>query len=159
MGFRRNRSVDDALQVSRRLVEEGTCSRSSNEVLLIRFFDIEKAYPRVSRDTLWRLMRLKGAPDTFIRICQALHEHTTYRVRIHGGLSASYSVDKGLREGRPSSSLLFNCYHAAVMEDFRARRLAGAEARGQQLGLPWTTKVDGRFCAWIPQSSAFNSEK
>ena len=102
MGFRRNSSVDDALQVSRRLVEDGTCSRSSSEVLLIRFFDIEKACPRVSRDTLWRLMERKGAPDTFIRICQALREHTTYRARIHGGLSTSCEVDKGLRESCPS---------------------------------------------------------
>ena len=69
MGFRRNRSVDDALQVTRRLVEEGTSSIDTGEVMLVRLFDIEKAYPRVSRDSLWRLMKLKGAPDAFISVC------------------------------------------------------------------------------------------
>ena len=32
--------------------------------------------------------------------------------------SSGYSVDRGLREGWPTSPPLFNCYHAAVMEDF-----------------------------------------
>ena len=50
--------------------------------MLVRLFDIEKAYPRVSRDSLWRLMKLKGAPDELISICQALHEHTEYQVRV-----------------------------------------------------------------------------
>ena len=36
------RGVDDVLQVTRRIVEEGTASRPSNAVMLIRLFDIEK---------------------------------------------------------------------------------------------------------------------
>ena len=145
MGFRRNRSVDDALQVTRRLVEEGTSSIDTGEIMLVRLFDIEKAYPRVSRDSLWRLMKLKGAPDVFMSVCQALHEHTEYQVRVYQGVSAMYRVDKGLREGCPSSPPLFNCYHAAVMADFRIRREAEATARGQTPGVVWTVKVDGRL--------------
>ena len=103
MGFRRGRGVDDVLQVTRRIVEEGTASRPSNTVMLIRLFDIEKACPRVSRDSLWQLMRVKGAPTPFIQVCKALHEHTRYQVRIHKGLSTECVVDKGLREGCPSS--------------------------------------------------------
>ena len=68
MGFRRNRSVDDALQVTRRLVEEGTSSMDTGEVMLVRLFDIEKAFPRVSRDSLWRLMKIKGASNEFISV-------------------------------------------------------------------------------------------
>ena len=44
-GFRQGRSVDDPLQVSRRIVEEATFAQVSNEVILIRLFDTEKAYP------------------------------------------------------------------------------------------------------------------
>ena len=113
--------------------------------MLVRLFDIEKAYPRVSRDSLWRLMKLKGAPNAFISVCQALHEHTEYQVRVYQGVSAMYRVDKRLREGCPSSPPLFNCYHAAVMADFRIRREAEATARGQTPGMAWTVKVDGRL--------------
>ena len=74
-----------------------------------------------------------------------LHEHTEYQVRVYQGVSAMYRVDKGLREGCPSSPPLFNCYHAAVMADFRIRREAEATARGQTPGVAWTVKVDGRL--------------
>ena len=73
-----------------------------------------------------------------------MHEHTQYVVRIHKGFSTPYSVDKGLREGCPSSPPLFNLYHHAVMEDFRVRRAQQANQSGYSPGIPWTTKIDGR---------------
>ena len=109
-GFRKGRGVDDVLQVTRRIVEEATACQADESVVLIRLFDIEKAYPRVSRDTLWMLLQRKGAPSGFIKVCQALHEHTRYSVKIYGGTSSSYAADKGLREGCPSSPPLFNVY-------------------------------------------------
>eukprot|EP00969_Alexandrium_andersonii_P147421 6518758-Alexandrium_andersonii.AAC.1 len=51
-GFRRGRGVDDALQVSRRLVEEMVRAKGDTWYRLV-FVDIEKAYPRVCRDALW----------------------------------------------------------------------------------------------------------
>ena len=55
-----------------------------------------------------------------------LHGGTSYRVRVHGGLSKVFVLERGLREGCPSSPVLFNIYHAAVMLDFRARRKQAA---------------------------------
>ncbi|CAE7901000.1 hypothetical protein AK812_SmicGene13709 [Symbiodinium microadriaticum] len=60
-GFRKGRGVDDVLQVTRRIVEEATACQADESVVLIRLFDIEKAYPRVSRDTLWMLLQ-RSAP-------------------------------------------------------------------------------------------------
>eukprot|EP00969_Alexandrium_andersonii_P269382 11906358-Alexandrium_andersonii.AAC.1 len=56
-----------------------------------------------------------------------MHEHTQYQVRVAGGLSDPWLPDRGLREGCPSSPPLFNVYHDAVMQDFRARRKRAAE--------------------------------
>ena len=89
-------------------------------------------------------MTVKGAPEGFIRICKGLHEHTRYQVRIYKGTSSYYSVDKGLREGCPSSPPLFNVFHHAVLEDFRIRRATQAQAQGLQPGIPWTSKITGR---------------
>ena len=71
-GFRKGRGVDDVLQVTRRIVEEGTSAQAHSQAILVRLFDIEKAYPRVSRDSLWRLMQVKGAPEQFIKVCKGL---------------------------------------------------------------------------------------
>ena len=143
-GVRQGRGVDDVLQATRRIVEEVASAQGSDETLLIRLFDIEKAYPRVSRDTLWKLMLTKGAPREVINTCKALHEGTNYQDRIHAGSSNIYQADKGLREGCPSSPPLFNLYHHAVLEDYRARRAQQAELSGHPPGIPWMVKKDGR---------------
>eukprot|EP00974_Lingulodinium_polyedra_P111817 10815071-Lingulodinium_polyedra.AAC.1 len=67
------------------------------------FFDIEKAYPRVCRDALWEVMERRGCDKRMMGVCRALHEHTAYSARVHGGESRYWLPDRGLREGCPSS--------------------------------------------------------
>ena len=48
-----------------------------------------------------------------------------------------------LREGCPSSPVLFNIYHAAVMMDYIARRKEAAAAGTMDEGIAWVAEVDG----------------
>ena len=97
-GFRKNRSVDDVVQITRRLVEEICFSRTGTPVVLT-LYDIEKAYPRVTREALWQLLEKRGTPVSFIRICKALHNHTVFSVRTSGVVSGK--IRRGSRlEGR-----------------------------------------------------------
>ena len=80
-----------------------------------------------------------------------LHGGTSYRVRVHGGLSKVFVLERGLREGCPSSPVLFNIYHAAVMMDFRARRKEAAQQGKMDEGVNWVAQVDG--CLFRPRSS------
>lgn len=145
-GFRRNRSVDDVLQISRRLAEEISQAKGiPNQQIHLTLYDIEKAYPRINREALWEIMTRKGIPTGFIQICQGLHDHTMFHVRISGSTSTKYEADRGLREGCPSSPPLFNLYHAAVMTDFRQRRKRTAEDHNLEPGIPWKTIVDGKL--------------
>jgi hypothetical protein len=143
-GNRRGRGVDDVLQVSRRIAEE-ICRLDEDEWYLISLFDLEKAFPKVCRDALWRLLEERGCPVTMIRICKGLHENTRFAVRVHGGLSREWLPARGLREGCPSSPVLFKVYHHAVMADFRGRRAELAESAGTVPGIRWQYKVDGRI--------------
>ena len=61
--------MDDALQVTRRIVEEASAGADTQDVILIRLFDIEKAYRRVSRDALWQL---RGLPK-FVELLTRTH--------------------------------------------------------------------------------------
>ncbi|CAE8670872.1 unnamed protein product, partial [Polarella glacialis] len=143
-GFRAGRGTDDAQQVSRRIAEE-VSKVDGDEVVLLRFFDIEKAYPRVCKDGMWEVLKRRGCPAGMVKLARAIHEHTAMKVRMHGGCSETYVPDRGLREGCPSSPVLFNIYHDAVMQDFRDRRLKSAAERGETPGLSWAYKVDGRL--------------
>ena len=143
-GFRRNRGVDDVLQVSRRIAEE-VCSSRGQDTIKLTLYDIEKAYPRINREALWTLLHKRGAPAPFIQVCQALHNHTQFHVKLEGTLSQNYEADRGLKEGCPSSPPLFNLYHQAVLHDFRARRKRSAESAGLTPGIEWKVFVDGRL--------------
>ena len=138
-GFRRNRGVDDVLQVSRRITEE-VVSSGPTEPVIVTLYDIEKAYPRVNR-----LVTNGGVGTGFIRVCQALHDYTSFRVQSGAVLSDGYTAGRGLKEGCPSSPPLFNVYHAAVMADYRTRRSRAAEETGAQPGIQWKTKITGQF--------------
>ncbi|CAE8616179.1 unnamed protein product, partial [Polarella glacialis] len=99
----------------------------------------------VCKDGMWEVFKRRGCPAGMVKLARAIHEHTAMKVRIHGGCSETYVPDRGLREGCPSSPVLFNIYHDAVMQDFRHRRLKSAAERGETPGLTWAYKVDGRL--------------
>ncbi len=109
------------------------------------FMDIEKAYPRVCRPALWKVLARRGCPREMVNICKALHQYTAYKVKYMGAIPQTWMPLPGLREGCPSSPPLFNVYHDAVMQDFRVRRKRKAEELNRTSGLRWTYCVDGRI--------------
>ena len=109
-GFRRGKGVDDALQVTRRVVEEVATSTDGVEGVELSFHDIERAYPSVCRGALWDLLLRWGCDSSLLRVVKMLHGGTSYRVRVHGGLSKVFVLERGLREGCPSSPVLFNIH-------------------------------------------------
>ena len=71
VGFRRNRGVDDVLQVSRRITKE-ICFAQEGEQVTLAQYDIEKAYPRVNRYALSHYMDTDGTPRSPPRFYQRL---------------------------------------------------------------------------------------
>ena len=142
-GFRAGSGVDDVQQVSRRLLEEAVQS-AHTQTYLMRFFDLEKAYPKVARHGLWTALIRKGCPGGFLKVLKAIHEGTASKVRLQGFESSSFVPDRGLKEGCPSSPILFNIYHRCFREVFRARRARAALPNELNPGLVWKFKVDGR---------------
>ena len=134
-------SVYISLQVTRRLVEEVATSTDGGDGIELSFRDIEKAYPRVCRGA-W-LDLLLGCYSSLLRVIQMLHGGTSYKVRVHGGMSKVFVLERGLREGSPSSPVLFNIYHAVVMLDFRARMKDAASQSHMDEGINWIAQVDG----------------
>ena len=60
-------------------------------------------------------------------------------------MSGSFCARPGLREGCPSSPIMFNLFHDSLMEVNRVRRLRVATAHECQPGISITYKVDGRI--------------
>ena len=143
-GFRPHRGIDDVQQFIRRVLEE-VSTAAAPKALGLTCFDIVRAYTRVCRAALWTLLTKFGIPESFLKVLKALHEHTSFKVFIHNGYSSSWFTERGLREGCPSSPVLFSIFHHAVMITFRARRAASASETGLCPGVAWDFKVDGRL--------------
>ena len=110
-GFRKGRSTGDATQTMVRLKEDAEDLErrrvgeevDDKDVLVARLLDLKKAYPRVNKPALWKLLERYGLDGNYLRALKDLHETTEYRVRGKAGLSEEWVPERGLREGCPSS--------------------------------------------------------
>nr|XP_049577496.1 glycine receptor subunit alpha-3 isoform X1 [Syngnathus scovelli] len=86
------------------------------------FVDLEKAFDRVPREVLWRVLREYGVPSQLIRAVRSLYHRCQSLVRISGSKSDSFPVRVGLRQGCPLSPILF-----IIFMDRISRRSRGVE--------------------------------
>ncbi len=132
-GFRPDRSTVDAIFVSRLL------SSSSPEIqrpLYKCFVDLTKAYDKVDRDTLWKVLLLRGIlPRLLVQLIQALHCEAQARVRVDGAMSEAFNLERGLKQGSVFAPLLFNIFFGAIIESKRKRV--------QHLGVKFNNKEGG----------------
>ena len=120
-GFRKNRSIADATQITIRTPDEtrkvrGEPRRDDPTRPGIVVLDIKKAYPRTNKPHLWGILEKLGMPTKILNIIKGLHEMTQYRVKGKEQLSSEWVPQRSLREGCATSPILFNIYHAQAMK-------------------------------------------
>ena len=153
-GFRKGRSTADATQIMIRIQEDTEDLRkrleakgeemNEDEQPVARLLDLRKAYPRVNKPALWKILERKGMGEKCLRAIQDLHETTLYKVKSREGESEEWAPERGLREGCPSSPPLFNIYHQPVMRIAKRKRKRKAEETGMEVGIPFN---------WVPGNS------
>ena len=153
-GFRQNRSTADVTQIMYRIQEDTSDLLKRAEAIGevvdeedmpgARLLDLRKAYPRVNKPTLWRILKKYGIGERSLRVLMDLHETTMYKIKSREGDSESWIPQRGLREGCPSSPVLFNIFHQAVMRLGAKARKRKAEETDLEFGLHFN---------WIPGST------
>ncbi len=88
-GFMPVRSTTEAIHVVRRLCEH---LRKKKQNLHMIFIDLEKAYDRVNRDIMWRVLEKRGVRVGYIEIIKDMYNNSTTCVRTSVGVSSKFSI-------------------------------------------------------------------
>ena len=123
-GFRQHRSTTDTTQIMVRLQEDNRriCESQSLNRDRACLLDLRKAYPRINRPLLWKILESYGFEDNFLGRLKELHEVTSYKVKGNKEVSSEWIPQRGLREGCPSSPMLFNIFHQITIRAAEKQR-------------------------------------
>jgi len=125
-GFRPSRSTADQITTLRIIVGQSLEWRTS---LFINFIDYEKAFDSLDRNVLWDLMANSGIPSKIISLVRNTYEEANCRFLHEGGLTESFSIKSGVRQGCLLSPFLFLLAVDWIMKE---------RTTGSGNGIQWT---------------------
>ena len=105
-GFVPGRSTTEPIFMLRQLVEK---FRRRRKKLHIVFVDLEKAYDRVPRSLVWDVLRRRGVDEAWVRVIKDMYADSRTRVRATGGMSESFSEDRGASRIGIKSVFVYTC--------------------------------------------------
>ena len=113
-GFRKGRGCTDAIfalwQLCERAIEYG-------QDLHLLFVDQEKAFDRVNRDKLWKVLEQYGVMGQLLNNIQAIYANSRSAVRTASGTSDWFPVTSRVRQGCNLSPLLFVIYMDQITKE------------------------------------------
>ena len=133
-GFRRGRGCVDQVFAMRQVCEKYL---DKGKDVYWAFMDLEKAYDRVDREALWKVMGMYGVEGRLLRAVKSLYVNSRACVRVGNEMSEWFDVGVGVRQGCVMSPWLFNLYMDGVVREVEARAIeSGVELVGVD-GLGW----------------------
>ena len=113
-GFRRGRGCVDQVFVVRQVCEKYL---AKGKKVYFAFMDLEKAYDKVDRGALWKVLRLYGVGGKLLNAVKSLYALSKACVRVGSEVSEWFLVKVGLRQGCVMSPWLFNLYIDGVVRE------------------------------------------
>ena len=115
-GFSEGVGTADAIMISRVV---GVSAEKEHSGLVRCYVDLTKAYDKVNRATLWRLLRIYGIPEELINVIMSLHEGAIAKLRLNGITTPEeIKLQRGLKQGSVLSPVLFNIFMGAIIKSF-----------------------------------------
>ena len=117
-GFRRGRGCSDQTFIVRQICEK---YMAKSKDVYFAFLDLEKAYDRVDREALWKVLRIYGVGGSLLQAVKSMYADSKACVRVGSERSDWFPVRVGLRQGCVMSPWLFNIYMDGLVREVNAR--------------------------------------
>ena len=142
--FRSGRGCVDQVFVMKQMSEKFV---DKNISLCVAYMDLEKAYDRIDREAMWRVLGMHGINGQLLKVIQSLYEKSESCVRVCREEDEWFEVGVGLRQGCVTSPWLFNLFRDAVMKEVREKAgdvgvTLGDERRNIEWNVDWLMFAD-----------------
>lgn len=128
-GFRKGMGCTDQVFSLRCLTEKHL---AKHKKVYCAFVDLEKAYDRVDRKELWKVLSEYGLESRLIQALKSLYEDSRACVRIDGVYTDWFGISRGVRQGCVASPWLFNLFLDSCMKGLKERD-CGVVMNGTQI--------------------------
>ncbi len=98
----------------------------------VQSFCLTKAYDKVHRGTLWKILGRYGVPRRLVNLIDAMHTGARGKLKSEGMFSDTFELQRGLKQGSTFAPLLFNIFLGVIIKNAR-QKYAGVKGSGVQL--------------------------
>ena len=116
-GFQKGKSTVDCIFLLHSVISKVL---HSGEKLYCVFIDYEKAFDRINRPLLWHKLIHEGVSSKFVRALKSMYDEVRACIRCNGSLSRSFNSYMGLKQGDPSSPLLFMMFINDLLDNINS---------------------------------------
>lgn len=116
------RNILDGVVILHEVLQEMAYTKQSGIILKL---DYEKAYDKVNRGFMEKVLQRKGFHDTWITWVMGAVKIVRVAVNVNGDQRDFFRTSRGLRQGDPLSPLLFNIVGDALSEMIKSARNKG----------------------------------
>ncbi len=117
-GFRKGRGSMDQIFSLTRIIEKYL---EKGQKLYAAFMDLEKAYDKVDREGIWKVLRMYGVTGRLFEAVKSLYEGAKGAVRVEYEQSKFFDLNVRLQQGCIISPWLFNVYIDGVIKEIQGR--------------------------------------
>ena len=118
-----NREIVDNLTNIRNLISNAT-KHSPGAILSL---DFEKAFDRVDRNTIYKIMTQMNFSKTYIKWIKTLYENSKAKVILNGVLGKKIIMNRGVKQGCPLAAMLYILYieplHLKLQDEIKGIRI------------------------------------
>lgn len=116
-GFRKGRSCIDNIFVLQQIIEK---HKEFNRETHLTFIDYIKAFDRINRNELWRILYNRGIPLHLVEVIRNIYNNS--KIQIAGDTQIRVEeVNLGLRQGCSMSPILFNIYMDEILRKWKIK--------------------------------------